>query len=255
MKTIEKKIDVSVFINPGIEETGIMDLRARILGLPQVKEVVYISAEEALEQMKSKYQDDEDILQSIEELGDNPLGAQLIVRAHSAGDYNPIVELLGEERYSSIIADKNFEEHTSIIDRVAEISNRVRSIASILTIMFSIIAFIVVYNTLRIIIYTHRAEIAIMRLVGATKWFIRMPYLWQSLFYALFAMVIFLLIWYPVLGFIQPFVNELFMDGSAIDLVAYYNVNFVVLFGLEFVGVLVLLTVASILATSKYSKV
>lgn len=255
LETIENKIDVSVFINPGTEEAVIMDLRARILGLEQVKEVIYVSAKEALDSMKDKHKEDQSILQSIEELQENPLGAQLIVRAQSTEEYDPIVALLGDERYSSIIADKNFDEHTIIIDKVAGISRRIRSVASVLTIIFALIALIVVYNTLRVIIYTHRTEIAIMRLVGATKWFIRMPYLWQSLFYALFAIVIFLLIWYPILGLIQPFVNELFVDGSAINLVDFYNINFILLFGGQLLGLLVLLSVASILATSKYSKV
>lgn len=255
LQTIEKKIDVSVFINPGIEESVILDLRARILGLAEVKEVIYISAEESLESMKEKHKNDPEIIQSIDELGENPLGAQLVVQAQTAEQYDPIVELLGDERYGSIIADKNFDEHTFIIDRVAGISSRVRNIASVLTIIFTMIALIVVFNTLRIIIYTHRDEIAIMRLVGATKWFIRLPYIWQSLLYALFAVGIFLLVWYPLLGFIQPYINELFVDGSAINLVEFYNVNFIMLFGLQLLVLVVLLSIASILATSKHSKV
>lgn len=255
LQTIEKKIDVSVFINPGVEESVILDLRARLLGLEQVKEVLYVSAEESLEAMVERHKDDPEILESLEELGDNPLGAQLIVKAQSAGEYDPILNLLADERYEPIIADKNFEEHSRIIDRVASISGRIRGIASVLTVIFTAIALIVVFNTLRVIIYTHRQEIAIMRLVGATKWFIRMPYIWQGIMYAFFAMVIFILVWYPLLGFAQPYVNELFVDGSAIDLIAYYNVNFIPLFGLQLLGLIVLLSIASILATSKHSRV
>ena len=255
LQTIEKKIDVSVFINSGVEEPLILDLRARLLGLEQVKEVIYISSDEALSSMVERHKKDDAIIQSLEELGENPLGAQLIVQAQSTEDYDAIVNLLNEERYDPIIADKNFDEHTLIIERVSSVSKRIRSIAMIFTIVFTLIALIVVFNTLRIIIYTHRDEIAIMRLVGATNWFIRMPYLWGSIIYALFSMIIFLLVWYPILGFIQPFVNELFADGSSIDLVTYYNVNFLALFGIEVLVLIVLLSISSILATGKYSKV
>lgn len=255
LQTIEKKIDVSVFINPGVEESSVLDLRARLLGLEQVKEVIYISSDEALSSMVERHQKDDAIIQSLEELDENPLGSQLIIQAKSTEDYAPIVEILNEERYDPIIADKNFDEHTLIIERVSSVSQRIRSIAMIFTIVFTLIALIVVFNTLRIIIYTHRDEIAIMRLVGATNWFIRMPYLWGSIIYAVFSMIIFLLVWYPMLGFIQPFINELFVDGASIDLVTYYNVNFVVLFGIEVLVLVVLLSISSILATGKYSKV
>ncbi len=255
LQTIEKKIDVSVFINSGVDETTVLDLRAHLLGLNQVKEVIYISADEALSAMLNRHEGDQAIIDSLQELGGNPLGSQLIVQAQSTEDYQPIVALLNEPRYDAVIADKNFDEHTLIIERVSGVSKRIRSIASIVSILFSLMALIVVYNTLRIIIYTHREEIAIMRLVGATNWFIRMPYIWESILYAVLSMMIFLLIWYPLLSFVQPFVNELFIDGSAINLITFFNVNFLFLFGLQFLGLVLLLSIASILATSKYSKV
>lgn len=255
LQTIEKKIDVSVFINPGIEENQVLDLRARLLGLEQVKEVIYISADEALDSMVEKHKNDEAIIQSLEELGSNPLGAQLIVQANTASDYDPIVDLLNDERYDPMIADKNFDEHTFIIERVSDVSNRIRTAAAFATVLFSIIALIVVFNTLRIIIYTHRDEIAIMRLVGATNWFIRMPYLWESILYAVLGQGLFLLMWYPLLSFIQPFIDEIFTDGSSIDLITFYNVNSLFLFGLQFLGLIALLSFASILATRRYSRV
>ncbi len=255
LQTIEKKIDVSVFINPGVEETAILDLRSRLLGLPQVKEVIYISAQESLESMINRHQSDPVIIQSLQELGENPLGAQLIVQAQSTQDYAPIVSLLEEDRYDAVVADKSFDEHTYIIERVSTISERVRSIATVFTVLFTLIAVLVVFNTLRIIIYTHRDEIAIMRLVGATNWFIRFPYIWGSILYAVFAMAIFIGIWYPILGFMQPYINELFVDTAAIDLVAFFNVNFLYLFGLQLGGLILLLSIASILATRKYSRV
>ena len=255
LQTVEKKIDVSVFINPDVEETSIYDLRSRLLGLSEVKEVIYISADEALQSMKNRHAGDDAILQSIEELGVNPLGAQLIVQANSTDDYGPIVSLLGEERYDPIIAEKNFDEHTYIIERVSAISKRIRSAATFVSLIFGLVALIVVFNTLRVIIYTHREEIAIMRLVGATKAFIRMPYIWQSAIYSILSLGLFLLIWYPILGVIQLYVNELFSDGANIDLFAYYNQNFVVLFGSQLIGVALLLALASFVATSKYSRV
>lgn len=255
LQTIEKKIDVSVFINPGVEESVILDLRARLLGLPQVKDVLYISANEALDAMKRSHGNDATIIESLAELDGNPLGAQLVVQAQSAKDYDPIVSLLAEERYRSIVADKNFDEHTYIIERVSAISERVRTIATVLSALFGAIALIVVFNTLRIIIYTHREEIAIMRLVGATNWFIRMPYLWQSVIYSVLALALLLMAWYPLIGVVEPYVNDLFSETARINLLGFYNSNFFLLFGTQFLGLLILLGLASILATRKYSKV
>lgn len=254
LETIEKKIDISVFLSPGVEESVILDLRARLLGLSQVKDVVYISADEALMSLRSRHEEDNAIIQSLQELEKNPLGAQLNVQAHSPSDYQAILDLLKEERYAALIADQANEE-TLIIQRVSEISERVRTIASVLSVIFGLIALIVVFNTLRIMIYTHREEIAIMRLVGATNWFIRMPYVWQGVIYSVFSLMIFLFAWYPLVGFIEPYLNELFSDGAKINLIAFYNANFLFLFGLQLAGLIVLLGVASILATRKYSRV
>ena len=255
LQSVEKKIDVSVFINSGVEESTILDLRSRLLGLSQVREVIYISAEEALASMKQKHQQDEAILQSLEELGVNPLGAQLIVQAQRAQDYGPIVDLLAEERYAPIIAQKNFDEHTYIIERVSNISERIRTIATVVSTIFSVIALIVVFNTIRIIIYTHREEITIMRLVGGTNWFIRMPYLWQSLIYSLLSLGLFMLVWYPLLGVMQPYIDGLFADGSSINLIGFYNNNFLILFGFQLLGLILFLGLASIVATRKHSRV
>lgn len=254
IQSIEKKIDVSVFIAPGVEESIVLDLRARLLGLSQVRDVIYVSADEALNAMRQQHRENNVIIQSLEELQTNPLGAQLNIQAKSTSDYQAIMDLLDEERYSAIIADKNSEQ-TLIIQRVSQISERVRTIASVLSVLFGFIALIVVFNTLRIIIYTHREEIAIMRLVGATNWFIRMPYLWQSVIYAALSLMVFLFAWYPLVGFIEPYLNELFADGSSIDLIGFYNSNFLLLFGMQMLGLVVLLGIASILATRKYSRV
>ncbi len=255
LQTVEKKIDVSVFITPKTDENIILDLRARLLGFSEVKEVIYISADESLQSLRTRHANDETVLQAVEELGENPLGAQLIIQANSTNDYAPIIELLNEDRYDVIIADKNFDEHTYIIERVSTVTERIRSFALALSILFGVIAIIVVFNTLRVIIYTHREEIAIMRLVGATTWFIRMPYLWQSVMYAVFALGGFILIWYPLVGLIQPYVNGLFADGSRIDLIGYYSTNFFLIFGAELASLILILGVASIIATQKHSKV
>jgi cell division transport system permease protein len=255
LQTVEKKIDVSVFITPKTDENIILDLRARLLGFSEVKEVIYISADESLQSLRTRHANDETVLQAVEELGENPLGAQLIIQANSTNDYAPIIELLNEDRYDAIIADKNFDEHTYIIERVSSVTERIRSFALALSILFGTIAIIVVFNTLRVIIYTHREEIAIMRLVGATTWFIRMPYLWQSVMYAVFALGGFILIWYPIVGLIQPYVNGLFADGSRIDLIGYYSTNFFLIFGAELGFLILILGIASIIATQKHSKV
>lgn len=255
LQTIEKKIDVSVFINPSIEESVILDLRDRLLALDEVTNVIYVSADEALQSMISRHGNDQDILQSIQQIEQNPLGAELIVQANNTADYPQILELLSQDRFKAVISDQDFEQHTIIISSVSSISDKVRTFATVMSIVFSLIALIVVFNTIRVIIYTHREEIAIMKLVGATNFFIRMPYLWQVVIYSLVAMAIFILLWYPLIGFIEPYVNELFSDATQISLIGYYNTNFVSIFGSQTLVLIGILVVASFFATRKYSRV
>ncbi|MFA4937504.1 MAG: FtsX-like permease family protein, partial [Patescibacteria group bacterium] len=122
------------------------------------------------------------------------------------------------------------------------------------SIIFLVIALLVVFNTIRINIYSQREEIEIKRLVGATNWYIRAPFWVESIIYALLATLITAVIFYFSLGWLDPYVASLF-DNYQFSLAEYFTTNGWFFFGSQFLGATVLNILASYIAMHRYLKV
>ena len=121
-------------------------------------------------------------------------------------------------------------------------------------IIFSLTSLLVIYNTVKVAIYTHRREIEIMRLVGASRPFIIAPFLASAIIYSLIAVLLIICIFFPFLSLLQPYL-EVFFTGYSINIVSYFITNFWSIFGVEFLAAAFAGIVASLLAVRKFSKV
>lgn len=254
IKLIENKIDVSVYFTPDADENQIGELKNALLELPELRELVYINRDEALVRFKEKHKDDQAILKSLGELKNNPLGGSLIVRAKRTDQYPEILQIVERPRYQPIILDKNFDEHKQIIERIDLISTKVEKAGIGLSLIFTLIAVLVMFNTLRVIIYTHRDEIKIMKLVGATSWFVRLPYLFQGVIYSTLSLILVLLIWLPFLNLSQPYLAN-FFQSAEISAVKYFWGNFLTIYGIQYGAILFLSLISSWVAVNRYLKV
>jgi len=251
---IQDKVDVSVYFKAGVTDEQAQAVRDAVLKLPAVKNVDFVSRDGALARFKERHASDPVILESLNELSENPFGATLAIKAQKISDYPVIMKVLEDPAYGELIEEKNFDDHRVTISRIELIMKNVRSFGVGVAIVFGVIAILIVINSIRVSIYTHRDEIGIMRMVGAGSWFVRGPFLIEAILFSLVAMTITLLIVYPSLNFIQPYLNNLF-DGINVDLLRYFNSNFVVIFGGEFLGVALLTVLSTSLAIRRYLKV
>ncbi len=250
---IKEKVDVSLYLKTNTEEAKILDLKNRISQMDNVKDVVYISQSEALENFKKNQQYNPEILEALRELGKNPLTPSLIIRPKNVNEYNVLTESLNKFD-DEIIESRNFDDHKAMLDKINFITSKVTRGGMLVSLIFIFTTILVVYYAIRVAIYTHRREIAIMKLVGASNWFIRSPYLISSLLYTFLGVVIIVLIYYPFLSLLQPYL-EAFFIGYDINIVAYFNQNFFQIFGTQFVVAALINVVASLIAVGKYSKV
>lgn len=252
--SVQEKIDVSVSFKETVSKAEIDNLKTKLGELSEVKEVVFVSKEQALEDFKEKHKDNPKIQETLQEIGENPLLDSVVIKANSATDYDTVLAFLENPEYSNLIQDKNFSDHRLIINRINSITDKIERFGIAISIIFGIIAVLIVYNAIRVIIYTHKEEIGVMRLVGATNWFIRTPFLIESILYALLAVSLTVAVLYPLLGLVQPYFNNLLADYG-FDLVTYFNSHFLLIFGTELIGVIVLTVISSGLAISKYLRV
>lgn len=253
-QAVQDKIDVSVYFKPEVKSEEVETIREKLIGLAEVKDAVYIPREDALARFKERHKDDPVILESLEELGENPFGATLAVKAKDPEQYPRILLFLEDPAYQDLIEEKNFEDHRIVIGRINALMRNVRTFGLVVAAVLGAIAVLIVINTVRVAVYTHRGEIGVMRLVGAGSWFIRGPFLFEAALFSFIATLATAAIIYPALSFVQPHLNNLF-NGTELSLISYYNRNIIPIFGGQLVGIFVLTSFSSFFAVRRYLKV
>ena len=111
-----------------------------------------------------------------------------------------VIDVLEQDRYASLIEEKDYKDHEEVISKITHITGRAKSAGQVMSVIFAIIAILIVFKTVRIAIYTHREEITIMKTVGAANWFVKFPYIMQSVLYSFLAVGLTLLLLYPALN-------------------------------------------------------
>lgn len=250
---VKQKIDVNLFLKVDSNEGKILALKSKIANMAEVKDVTYISQTEALEQFKEKHADNAQILEALNELGNNPLAPSLIIKPQDLNAFDSLTAQLNSLD-DDIIESRNFTNYKLMIDKINGITKKVSDAGLLLSIIFVFISMLVIYNSVRVAIYTHRREITIMRLVGASNGFVQMPYLFSSIFYSLTATLFVMALFYPFLTLLQPYL-ETFFVGYNVNLLSYFLENIIVIFGAQFLATSTIGVIASYLAVGKYSKV
>ena len=233
---LKDKVDVSAYFKPDISEEDILSVRSELEALDNVKNVDYVSAEQALQEFKDRHAGDATIQESLAELDFNPLQASLNIKADDPSQFATVVQFLEGNKFRSVIDKINYYENEKVIARLQSISGGIQNWGFLMTMVLAVIAVLVTFNTIRLTIYNQRQEIEIMKLVGGSNWHIKAPYLVEGGLYGAFAASVTAVIFYPTLLFISPKV-EAIMPG--VSLMSYFLSNmFQFLFLVFFVGVL-----------------
>jgi cell division transport system permease protein len=251
VKTIQERVDISAYFKNGLAESQIFVIRDELVQDERIEEVRYVSADEALRDFKENHSDDSLLLESVGELNENPLPATLQIKAKDLADYPAIAESLNNPRYGSAIESVNFEDNRVLIDRLNSLLKFIITIGIILIAVFSSIAILVIFNTITLTIYNRREEVEIMRLVGATNWYIRGPFMVEALIYSILATVVTSALLFPVYTNLLPKISYYLTSSSGYT----FNGNLKVFVGLIIVQLaiaFVLSTISSLLAMRKY---
>lgn len=254
---VREKVDVRVYFTVDATEEQVADIKAKLLGLSQVKKVDYTSKEDALIEFKKKHEGDQLTLQALDELGTNPFGASLSVVAKETSQYEAIAQqlsvgsgLLGD---SANAVDKiNYYQLKDSIDKLNNIIGWTNTVGFWLSMLFIFMSCMIVYNTIRLAIFVYRDEIAVMKLVGASNMFIRGPFVVEAIMYSLVATIIVLALFFPATVWITK-KTVFFFEGMNIH--AYYTSHFFELAGMLLLSGLILSIISSLLAVRKYLKI
>lgn len=250
VKTIEQRVDISAYFKNGLAESQIFTVRGQLEQDERIEEVRYVSADEALAKFRETHKNDPLLIESVGELNENPLPATLQIKAKDLADYPAIAELLNSDKFQSSIEKVNFEDNRVLIERLNNLLKFIITIGIILIGIFSSIAVLVIFNTITLTIYNRREEVEIMRLVGATNWYIRGPFMVEAILYSVIATVITSALIYPIYTNLLPKVSH-YLTSSGYT----FDGNIGVFFGLILVQLVIAFTlsaISSLLAMRKY---
>ncbi len=190
VKTIQERVDVSIYMKKGLAEDRILKIQDELKQDSKIKEVSYSSAEQVLEEFKEKNQNKPRVMAALNLLDENPLLATLRIKAGNIEDYPAIAEEISSGKYQDSIESINYNDNRKVIEQLSKVLKIIITLGFSLVVVFSAIAVLVIFNTITLTIYNRKEEVEIMRLVGATNWYIRGPFLTESLLYALFSTLI-----------------------------------------------------------------
>lgn len=250
---VKDQVKVSVYFNAEAGEKNVAELDKYVRSFPEVIDTKLESSEAVLASFKQRHSQSKDVLNALAELKSNPFGPTMVIKTREPGDYRKVITALSVPEYENLIEAKSYDEHESAIEKIQNITNRTESLVAGLVVLFACISFLIVFNTIRAAINTQKIEIGIKRLVGASNWFIRGPYLIESFIFTVFSMLISVGILYLSLSFIDPYLATIF-PGS-FSLTNYYNSNILYIFGTQFVSVLVLTILSSGLAMRRQLRI
>jgi cell division transport system permease protein len=252
IKSIENKVDITVYFQSNVAEDNILNLKKSLEGLDDVSYVEYVSQNEALNRFKALHSEDEAIMKTLETLDSNPLLPSLNIKAKDIHNYENIASYLDNPSFKDMIYKVNYAQTSIVINRLVNLVDNLSAGGLIVTLFLTFLSAAVIFNTIRLAIFSNREQIEIMRLVGASNKFVRGPYIVEGIIYGLISALISFLIMIPIINFVSQPINNFVPE---INLKSYFSHNFHILllyqlgFGI-FLGIL-----SSAFATRRYLRI
>lgn len=191
VKQITDRIDVSVYLKDTVTEKQRNDLIKQLEGVENVREVHYVSKDEALERYKAQNADNVDLLLAISQT-DNPLPASLQIKPRDPNRIQSIKDFLERPEIKELQSDETSYsgDRKEALDKITQATSFLRRAGVAGVIIFAIISMLIIFNTIQMAIFNRREELTIMRLLGANTNFIRGPFVVETVIYGIIAAVV-----------------------------------------------------------------
>ncbi|KGN80888.1 hypothetical protein HQ35_05065 [Porphyromonas cangingivalis] len=218
---VQESMTVAAIMSPNATDNDVKSLEAFLKAQASVKDMIYISKDEALKEVSKELGEDPQ-----EFLGWNPMSPafELHLKSEVSSDRDAVNAFITQLEKYTLIQRVNYKR-----DLLDEINNNIRIITLVMIVvagLLLLVSFTLISNTIRLLIYARRFSIYTMRLVGATPGFIRRPFVMQNLWNGLVAafIALALLVWgayyvvslYPVMGEMMTWQNGAILAGVVV---------------------------------------
>ncbi|MFD6562753.1 permease-like cell division protein FtsX [Micromonospora profundi] len=167
-----KNIEVSIFLNQEVSEQQRTDLNAQLDGDPLVKSVIYVNKDEAYKKFQEMYQDAPDLVNAVKP---DQLPESFRLKLNNPEQYKDIYD-----KYKDTEGVDEIVDQSRLLDKIFDVLTAIQNIALAAAIVMAIAALLLVANTIQVAAYSKRREVAVMKLVGASNWFIQAPFVLEA---------------------------------------------------------------------------
>jgi len=253
---ITDKIDISVYLNDNVTPSDKNKLVSGLKSLPNVKGVTYLSKEQALENYKKQNAGNEQLLSAVSST-DNPLPATIQVKPRDLNKIQDIKDYLSKSENAKLQSDEPSYsgDRKAAIDKITHATNILRQVGIFAVLIFTVISVLIIFNTIQMAIFNRRDELTIMRLLGASTWYIRGPFVVENIVYGIFSAIVSIVI-IKVLFIVASSA----LQASSLGLLdinyasTYFNSHIWALLTIQLSAGILIGAVSSIVATRRYLK-
>lgn len=189
-----KKIDYIIFIKDAAADADVDSFFSQVKAREEVSQSGFYSKEDIRKKFEESFKENE-ALRGIVTAENNPLPREVDIRFHDPRSIDTFDKFVAQPRFEQIVESTSYKSNRGAIDNYVRTTNVLKVFGLFFTGFFILIAVLVIFNTIRLAIFARREEIEIMRLVGATKGYIRGPFLIEGMLFgvmgALFSAVLF----------------------------------------------------------------
>ncbi|HSX44564.1 MAG TPA: permease-like cell division protein FtsX [Candidatus Saccharimonadales bacterium] len=191
IQQITDKIDISVYLKDSVSPEQRQKLIKDISAMPNTKSVNFITKDQALETYKNQNQNNLDLLQAISQT-DNPLPASLQIKPWDPNKIQDLKTYLEKPDVKALQSDETSYSgaRKEAIDKISKATKFMREVGLGGVIVFALVSMLIIFNTIRMAIFNRRDELTIMRLLGASSWYIRGPFVVETMIYGIVSAVI-----------------------------------------------------------------
>jgi cell division transport system permease protein len=184
IQQITNKIDISVYLKDGLTEDQRTKLLHDIEALPNAKTVSYNSKDQVLQRYMEQNAGNAELLSAVSQT-DNPLPATIQIKPYDLNKLGEIKTYLSKSEVVALQSDQPSYsgDRKEAIDKITHATNILQKVGIVAVVIFTIISVLIIFNTIQMAIFNRRDELTIMRLLGASTWYIRGPFVVESILY------------------------------------------------------------------------
>ncbi|HSX29132.1 MAG TPA: permease-like cell division protein FtsX [Candidatus Saccharimonadales bacterium] len=252
---ITDKIDVSVYLKESTSPAAGEGLARDLRKLPNVKSVTYLDKEEALDRYREQNANNPALLSAINET-DNPIPATIQIKPVSLNRIQDIKDFLNKPTAKKLWEDVSYrDDRKSAIDKIAHATHILQRAGIVTVLIFAVISVLIIFNTIQMAIFNRRDELTIMRLLGASTWYIRGPFVVETIIYGVLSALISILIMHSL--FVA---SSSALQASSLGLLdigyaaSYFKAHFWQLLVMQVLLGILIGAASSVIATKRYLK-